>query len=74
MSLYPVPVFPSSQAYFQGMLAALSGELGLSSDASALECWLQANGHELMRLLMQETLDQKAVQEEQTIAPMQAAD
>jgi len=58
----PTP-FHASRAMFDSMTTHLASAAGLKMDHSALEAWAMDNGRELIRQLLQDHFDLRAVQE-----------
>ncbi len=74
MTSYPDSAFASSHQHFDTLIGHLTGEKTEHLDAAAIEAFLDSEGRDLMRVLLQDHLNLRASREEATIQPMRAAD
>lgn len=74
MTPYPARSFSSSQDRFAALVTTLAGEDASRLDHGGLEQLIESEGREVLRLLMQDHLDLRAVRQKATMMPVRGAD
>jgi hypothetical protein len=74
MPSYPDTAFASSHQNFNTLIGHLTGEKTANLDAAGIESFLDSSGRDLMRTLLQDHLNLRSRRDQETIAPMRAAD